>query len=157
LWFAENILDFHMRVFGAAVAATFLIIMPLLIVRHSRPYAERMLSLIIYIVAGTMWFYSAFFCLTSMSMFWFVLGALLFGFGVTPIALIGAAFQHQWEAFFSILIMLVVIGIWKFVYYFANKSVLKEMIRMHLKEENESMTEEEIEAAFHQIKTETNQ
>jgi hypothetical protein len=53
--------------------------------------------------------------------------------------------------------MLVVIGIWKFVYYFANKSVLKEMIRMHLKEENESMTEEEIEAAFHQIKTETNQ
>jgi hypothetical protein len=151
LWFSEVILRIHMILFFASVSFSILLIIPLLAIHSLRPYASIMLDFISVIIIGTMWFYSAFFCINYLGIFWLIFGLLAFGFGVTPIALIGSALMKEWAPFESLIIMLVTIGILRLIFYYSHKSVIREMIRIKAQEDSTEITEEEIEEIINRL------
>ncbi len=101
-WFRQTILPFHELVFYCLLIVTVFVVVPLLVVKTIRPYSRHLLHQLPYFFGGIAWFYAANYCLNSLGKFWFIFGSCIVGFGVVPIAVVGAVIKGSW-AFFGFL------------------------------------------------------
>ncbi len=96
LWFRHVILPFHDLLFVCLLTLTVLVVIPLIAVKTIRPYSRYLLHQVPYFFGGIAWFYSASYCLNTLGKFWFIFGSCVVGFGVVPIAVVGAILKGQW-------------------------------------------------------------
>ncbi len=96
IWFMQAILPVHERIFYVLLVLTVLVLVPLLALKASRPYSRNLLYELPYFFGGIAWFYAANYCLNSLGKFWFIFGSCIVGFGVVPIALVGAVIKGHW-------------------------------------------------------------
>lgn len=113
IWFKETILPLHELVFYTLLTLTVLILIPLLVMKTTRPYSGHMLYQFAYFFGGIAWFYSANYCLNFLGKFWFIFGSCMVGVGLLPIAVIGSIIKKHWAflGFFG-LQLTAAIGCW---------------------------------------------
>lgn len=99
IWFKEVILPLHALIFFVLLALTFLVLIPMMVIKTTRPYSGLILFQLTYIFGGIAWFYSAHYCLYFLSVFWFIVGLFVAGVGVAPVAVIGSLIKGDWETF----------------------------------------------------------
>jgi len=99
VWFKEMILPLHGLFFFILLALTFFVLIPLMVIKTTRPYSGLVLYQLTYLFGGIAWFYSAHYCLYFIGIGWLIVGFLFAGIGVVPIAIIGSAIKGHWELF----------------------------------------------------------
>ncbi len=104
MWFKEIILPFHGAVFLCLLILTALILVPLMVMKSTRPYSRLMMYQLAYFFGGIAWFYSANYCLNYLGKFWFIFGSCIVGIGLVPVAVIGSIIKGHWSflGFFSL-------------------------------------------------------
>lgn len=106
-WFGTTILPLHNLAFVVAILLTFLVLIPLMVIRSTRGFAGMTLYALSYLFGGITWFYTAFYCL-YLGVFWLIVGVFLLGVGVAPVAFIGSMVKGDWSIFGIILLQVVV-------------------------------------------------
>ena len=99
IWFQDYILPLHGIFFFAFIIITFLVLIPLMVIKTTRPYSGLALFQLTYMYGGITWFYAAYYCLYFIGMLWLFIGLLFVGLGVVPIAIIGAFLKGNWSFF----------------------------------------------------------
>jgi hypothetical protein len=107
VWFKEEVLPLHGGLFFILLVLTFIVLIPLMVIKTTRPYSGLILFQMTYIFGGIAWFYSAHYCLYFLGIFWFVIGLFVVGVGVAPIAVVGAIIKGHWEFVAFIVVQLV--------------------------------------------------
>lgn len=107
IWFKEMVLPIHGLIFFALLALTFIVLIPLMVIKPTRPYSGLTLYQMTYFFGGIAWFYSAHYCLYFLSIFWFIFGLFIAGVGIAPIAIIGAIIKGHWEFLVFIVVQLI--------------------------------------------------
>jgi hypothetical protein len=107
IWFSASILPLHVFVFIALQIMSIFILFPLMIFKKSRLYSGTLLYQLTYAFGGIAWFNAAYYCLSVLKTVWFVVGVLMFGVGVAPIAVIGSMIKGQWGFFWFLAIQLI--------------------------------------------------
>lgn len=106
VWFSEEIFPIHAKIFYVLVILTFLVLIPMMVIKTTRPYSGLTLYQITYLFGGIAWFYSAHYCLYFIGIAWLIVGLFLAGIGVVPIAIIGTIFKGHWEFLIFLVIQL---------------------------------------------------
>jgi hypothetical protein len=106
-WFGKTILPIHALVVCFLFLTTFFLLIPLMVIKATRPYAAITVFAWSYIFGGITWFYTAHYCLVALGTFWLLVGLFVGGIGVTPVALIGSIILGDWPnlLFFGILLI----------------------------------------------------
>lgn len=107
IWLKETVLPIHGFIFSVLLVLTFVVLIPLMVIKATRPYSGLILYQLTYLFGGIVWFYSAHYCLYFLGIFWFIFGLFIAGIGVAPIALIGAIIKAHWEFLGFIVIQLI--------------------------------------------------
>ena len=107
IWFKETILPLHGLFFAVLLILTFLILIPLMVVKTTRPYSGLVLYQLTYLFGGIAWFYSAHYCLYFIGLFWLIVGLFIAGVGVVPVAVIGSIIKGHWEFLLFVVVQLV--------------------------------------------------
>lgn len=107
IWFGEIVLPLHGLFFFAGLVLTFLVLIPLMVIKTTRPYSGLGLYHLTYLFGGIAWFYSAYYCLYFIGIAWLIIGFLLAGVGVVPVAVIGSVIQGQWGVFGLLAVQLI--------------------------------------------------
>jgi hypothetical protein len=106
-WFRENIFPLHDFIFVIFLGLTFLVLIPLMVIKTTRPYSALSLLVLTYLFGGIVWFYSVYYCLNVIGVVWTIIGFLCAGIGVVPIAVIGAMIKGHWSVVTSMVVVLV--------------------------------------------------
>jgi hypothetical protein len=107
-WFGSNILPIHGLAFIGLVLATLFILIPLMAIRATRPYAAVTVYTLTFIFGGLTWFYAAHYCRAALGVFWLIVGLFFAGVGVIPVALVGSGLIGDWVNFFWFVFMLAI-------------------------------------------------
>ncbi len=105
-WFYRTILPLHRSAFTVLLELMFLVLIPLAVVRPTRPYTSLAFYQLTYILGGIAWFNAAYYCLNFLHPFWFVFGLFMAGIGVVPVAVIGSIIKGHWSYFWPIALQL---------------------------------------------------
>ena len=96
-WYWVNLIAY-----GAALICV-IVLLPLLMFRKSRRYAATGFIYASFLFGLDCWLYSFVVTLEILGPFWLVVGFLLAGIGVFPMALIGCALHRAWSTFWVLL------------------------------------------------------
>lgn len=104
MWLKEIILPFHGVVFFCLLILAAVILLPLMVMKSTRPYSGHMFYQLAYLFGGIAWFYSASYCINSLGKFWFIFGSCIMGVGLVPVAIVGSIIKGHWffVGFFSL-------------------------------------------------------
>lgn len=107
VYIGEKILPFLTTATGWFSLIFFLVLIPMGFTRRTRVMAGNGTVLFSYIAGFTLWFYSAVITYYLWGMFAIIVGLMLFGIGVLPIAVLAALFEGEWGLFGSLVYMIV--------------------------------------------------
>lgn len=107
IWFKEMILPLHGLIFFTLLILTFFVLIPLMVIKTTRPYSGLVLYQLTYLFGGILWFYSVHYCLYFIGIVWLIIGFLVAGVGVVPVAIVGSMIKGHWEFFVLAIIQLV--------------------------------------------------
>jgi hypothetical protein len=107
IWFKEMVLPLHGLFFIVLLALTLLVLIPLMVIKTTRPYAGLALYQLTYLFGGIAWFYSVHYCLYFIGIVWLIIGFLVAGVGVVPVAMIGSVIKGHWEFFGLVAVQLI--------------------------------------------------
>jgi hypothetical protein len=107
VWFQDNIFPLHAVFFVFFLGLTFLVLIPLMVIKTTRPYSALSLLVLTYLFGGIVWFYSAHYCLYAIGVVWTIIGFLCAGIGVVPIAFIGAMIKGHWNVVALMVVVLI--------------------------------------------------
>lgn len=92
---AFSLYAFMQPIFGIAFLIVLFVLIPLGLVRKTRRFAATVLFIASYIFGATVWLFSVGIAFALLGWFWLIVGLLLAGIGVVPVAFFGALFNGE--------------------------------------------------------------
>jgi hypothetical protein len=119
--FIESIYNITTTVCEVALCVIIFILIPLLIFRKTRLFSAKGLFYFSYLFGFYLWLLSFLITVKTLGLFWLIVGLLLVGIGVLPLALIGSVITTQWGMFFNLLIDAAILAFLRIVGAYFNK------------------------------------
>ncbi len=102
-WFSAHALPWVQKARAITLLLSLFIFLPMLIFKRSRRLGATCLFFGSYVFGLACWLLSFILTLGFLGVFWLIIGLLLFGVGVFPMALIGCALHRAWPLFWVVL------------------------------------------------------
>ena len=117
-WISAKVFPWLMPVFFWTLAACVLILTPAALLRPTRGFSAMGFFLASYVFGAIMWSWSLLLTLDLWGMFAVVVGLLIAGVGIVPVAFLAALFHADWASMGDLVIMVVatfgsrILGAW---------------------------------------------
>ena len=112
LW---NLVDFLWSVAVIIFFIDLIIMLPLSLFKKTRLFASKSIFYSSYFFGFMLWIECVFYTFDLWGIIALIIGLLIIGIGVVPMAFLALAINSMWDAFFTLLITLVVIMVVRFL------------------------------------------
>lgn len=106
-WVSNHLLPWFSNASLVAGTILFLILLPLSVVRRARPFTGSMVLLISFVFGITLWMEGFLVTLSTWGVVAVVIGLLIMGIGVVPIAMLAALTHGDWTTLLELVILTV--------------------------------------------------
>lgn len=121
--FIESFYTITVTICDVAFFVIVIIFIPLLVFRKTRRFSRISLFYFSYLFGLNLWLLSFLLTFKTLGLFWLLIGLLIVGIAIFPLAIIGSGITAQWEMFFMLIIEGAIFAFLRFAGLYINKEI----------------------------------